>query len=294
MAEFLGFVIRSTFPPRLRDIVRQGCGAAPCGGLNRDPCSTLLTAAAMVAILRPWTAWVRDGEWSPRKARMPSEPQSPRLAVLIDADNASAKIVDGLFEEIAKIGEASVRRIYGDFSSTRSKAWADVLSKHAIIPQQQFAYTTGKNASDITLVIDAMDLLHSGRFDGFCLVSSDSDFTRLAARIREQGVDVFGFGEQKTPESFRQACRRFVYTENLLPGAAVDGQEAEPAAKPLQPPSDATPIIRKIIAQMESEDGWVSLGAVGTQLANLASDFDPRTFGFRKLSDLVRKTNAFE
>ena len=109
---------------------------------------------------------------------MPSEPRSPRLAVLIDADNTSAKIADGLFEEVAKIGEASVRRIYGDFSGTRSKAWADVLAKHAIIPQQQFAYTTGKNASDITLVIDAMDLLHSGRFDGFCLVSSDSDFTR--------------------------------------------------------------------------------------------------------------------
>jgi hypothetical protein len=149
---------------------------------------------------------------------MPSELRSPRLAVLIDADNASAKIADGLFEEVAKIGEASVRRIYGDFSNARSRAWADILSKHAIIPQQQFAYTTGKNASDITLVIDAMDLLHSGRFDGFCLVSSDSDFTRLAARIREQGVDVFGFGEQKTPESFRQACRRFVYTENLLGG----------------------------------------------------------------------------
>jgi len=149
-----------------------------------------------------------------------AEPRSPRLAVLIDADNASAKIVDGLFEEIAKIGEASVRRIYGDFASARSKAWIDVLARHAIIPQQQFAYTTGKNASDITLVIDAMDLLHSGRFDRFCLVSSDSDFTRLASRIREQGVDVFGFGEQKTPESFRQACRRFIYTENLLPTVA--------------------------------------------------------------------------
>lgn len=224
---------------------------------------------------------------------MPSEIRSPRLAVLIDADNASAKIADGLFEEIAKIGEASVRRIYGDFSSARSKAWADILSKHAIIPQQQFAYTTGKNASDITLIIDAMDLLHSGRFDGFCLVSSDSDFTRLAARIREQGVDVFGFGEQKTPESFRQACRRFVYTENLLPGAA-NSQDADSTSKPLLPPSAATPIIKKVITQMESEDGWVSLGEVGKRLANLASDFDPRTFGFRKLSDLVRKTNSFE
>ncbi|RUW18215.1 NYN domain-containing protein [Mesorhizobium sp. M4B.F.Ca.ET.215.01.1.1] len=225
---------------------------------------------------------------------MPTEARSPRLAVLIDADNASAKIVDGLFEEIAKIGEASVRRIYGDFSNGRSKGWNEVvLSKHAIIPQQQFAYTPGKNASDITLVIDAMDLLHSGRFDGFCLVSSDSDFTRLAARIREQGVDVFGFGEQKTPLSFRQACRRFVYTENLL-RIVENSQNAAPVTKPLQPPSAATPILKKVIAQMDSEDGWVLLGTFGKQLSNLFSDFDPRTYGFGKLSDLVRKTAAFE
>jgi hypothetical protein len=223
---------------------------------------------------------------------MASESRSPRLAVLIDADNASAKIADGLFEEIAKIGEASVRRIYGDFSSTRSKAWADILSKHAIIPQQQFAYTTGKNASDITLVIDAMDLLHSGRFDGFCLVSSDSDFTRLAARIREEGIDVFGFGEQKTPESFRQACRRFIYTENLL--AEVQVADSGKTAKPLQSLAHAKRILNKVISEMESEDGWVTLGHVGSQLANLASDFDPRTYGFRKLSDLVRKIDTLE
>ncbi len=223
---------------------------------------------------------------------MASESRSPRLAVLIDADNASAKIADGLFEEIAKIGEASVRRIYGDFSSTRSKAWADILSKHAIIPQQKFAYTTGKNASDITLVIDAMDLLHSGRFDGFCLVSSDSDFTRLAARIREEGVDVFGFGEQKTPESFRQACRRFIYTENLL--AEVQIADSGKTAKPLQSLAHAKRILNKVISEMESEDGWVTLGHVGSQLANLASDFDPRTYGFRKLSDLVRKIDTIE
>lgn len=227
---------------------------------------------------------------------MPSETRSPRLAVLIDADNASSKIADGLFEEIAKIGEASVRRIYGDFSSTRSKSWADQLAKHAIIPQQQFAYTTGKNASDITLVIDAMDLLHSGRLDGFCLVSSDSDFTRLASRIREQGIDVYGFGEQKTPESFRQACRRFIYTENLLPGAAgTNGNgDANHAAKSLEPLNAAMPIIAKAISHMESDDGWIPLGAVGTQIANLAPDFDPRTFGCRKLSDLVKKTGAFD
>jgi hypothetical protein len=218
--------------------------------------------------------------------------RSSRLAVLIDADNASARIADGLFEEIAKIGEASVRRIYGDFSSTRSKAWADVLAKYAIIPQQQFAYTTGKNASDITLVIDAMDLLHSGRFDGFCLVSSDSDFTRLAARIREQGVDVFGFGEQKTPESFRQACRRFIYTENLLPEAPSAG--ARTTGRTLEPLDHAGRLLTRIIADMDSDDGWVGLGLVGSQLANLAPDFDPRTYGVKKLSDLVRKLDALE
>ena len=166
-------------------------------------------------------------------------PRPARLAVLIDAENASARIADGLFGEIAKIGEASVRRIYGDFSGTRLKGWSDILSTHAILPHQNFAYTAGKNASDIALVIDAMDLLHSGRFDGFCLVSSDSDFTRLAARIREQGIDVYGFGEQKTPESFRQACRRFFFTENLLPEALPTEPGHAPANKPLQPPSAA-------------------------------------------------------
>ena len=224
---------------------------------------------------------------------MAREPRQPRLAVLIDADNASAKIVDGLFEEIAKLGEASVRRIYGDFSSPRSKAWADVFSRFAIIPQHQPAYTTGKNASDITLVIDAMDLLHSGRFDGFCLVSSDSDFTRLASRIREEGIDVYGFGEQKTPESFRQACRRFIYTENLLPvPPAAPGAESK--TKALEPLSHASGVLTRIIGEIESDGGWVSLGQVGTQLANLASDFDPRTYGFRKLSDLVRKLETLE
>jgi uncharacterized LabA/DUF88 family protein len=218
------------------------------------------------------------------------EPRPSRLAVLIDADNASAKIVDGLFEEIAKLGEASVRNIYGDFSSPRSKAWADVLSKYAIIPRQQFAYTSGKNASDITLVIEAMDLLHTGRFDGFCLVSSDSDFTRLAARIREEGVDVYGFGELKTPESFRQACRRFIYTENLLPQLDAAGK----ASKALEPIGNAERTLRKIIADMDSDGGWVALGQVGSQLANLASDFDPRTYGYKKLSDLVRHVDAFE
>ena len=218
---------------------------------------------------------------------MALEPRSPRLAVLIDADNTSAKIADRLFEEIAQLGEASVRRIYGDFTRGALRGWTDILAKHAIIAHQQFAYVTGKNASDIALVIDAMDLMHSGRFDGFCLVSSDSDFTRLAARIREQGLDVFGFGERKTPESFRQACRRFIYTENLL-----GERPAEPKAR--QTPADAVPLLKTAIAQMEADDGWVGLGALGQRLANLAPDFDPRSYGVAKLSDLVRKSGAFE
>jgi uncharacterized LabA/DUF88 family protein len=228
---------------------------------------------------------------------MVTEPRAPRLAVLVDADNASARIAPGLFEEIAKIGEASVRRIYGDFSGTRLRSWAEVLSTHAIMPHQNFAYTSGKNASDIALVIDAMDLLHSGRFDGFCLVSSDSDFTRLAARIREQGVDVYGFGEQKTPESFRQACRRFIYTENLLPEAPAPDEPERADARPssvIRPVSDAVPLIRTAISQLDDEEGWVSLGGVGQRLAILATDFDPRTFGEAKLSNLVVKTGAFE
>ena len=227
---------------------------------------------------------------------MKAEPQRlPRFAVLIDADNTSPQIAGGLFEEVAKFGEASVRRIYGDFSTPQLKSWSDILQKYAIDPYQQFAYTKGKNASDIALVIDAMDLLHSGRLDGFCLVSSDSDFTRLASRLREQGADVYGFGAQKTPESFRQACRRFIYTENLVPPAASSGSTGV-AAKPssLKPPSAAIPILQKAISQIETEDGWVLLGMVGTQMSNLFSDFDVRTYGASKLSDLVRKTDAFE
>jgi uncharacterized LabA/DUF88 family protein len=216
-----------------------------------------------------------------------------RFAVLIDADNTSPRIAAGLFEEIAKFGEASVRRIYGDFSSPRLKSWTDILQKHAIDPYQQFAYTSGKNASDIALVIDAMDLLHSGRFDGFCLVSSDSDFTRLASRLREEGADVYGFGTQKTPESFRQACRRFIYTENLSPEAEASLLD-EGRPKSRQPASAAIPLLAKVLSQVETEDGWVGLGVVGSHLANIASDFDPRTYGCRKLSDLVRQTGAFE
>lgn len=234
---------------------------------------------------------------------MTNEHERPRrLAILIDADNASPRIVTGLFEEVAAIGEASVRRIYGDFSGTRLRGWSEVLSTHAIVPQQNFANIAGKNASDIALVIDAMDLLHTGRFDAFCLVSSDSDFTKLAARIREQGVDVYGFGERKTPESFRQACKRFIYTENLV---SPDGAGVLPiigaaevrtmdAAALKQPPSAAVARIRTALSQLDNPNGWYALGAVGARLAVLMPDFDPRTYGCSKLLTLIEKSEMFE
>lgn len=226
--------------------------------------------------------------------------RSPRLAILIDAENTSPRIVTGLFEELAVAGEASVRRIYGDFSGTRLKGWAEALSTHAIVPHQNFANTAGKNASDIALVIDAMDLLHTGRFDAFCIVSSDSDFTRLAARIREQGVDVFGFGQLHTAESFRKACKRFVFTENLSKrgeGLQPDGSAGEDASDELpdkQPPLNALPHISSALSQLEDFDGWYPLGAVGNRLAALMPDFDPRTYGCAKLVTLVARTEAFE
>jgi len=217
----------------------------------------------------------------------------PRLAVLIDADNTSPKVADGLFDEVAKIGEASLRRIYGDFSKGQQAGWERVLPRHAIQPTQQFAYTVGKNSTDITLVIDAMDLLHSGRFDGFCLVSSDSDFTKLAARIREQGVDVYGIGQQKTPEAFRQACTRFIFTENFVPEER--GQPAAARSSPLRPLGEATALIGKALEQMDDDaEGWYRLGAVGQRLQNLSPEFDTRTFGHPKLSDLVLAIDKYE
>jgi hypothetical protein len=224
---------------------------------------------------------------------MKIEQRLPRFAVLIDGDNTSPQIAQGLFEEVATFGEASVRRIYGDFSGPHLKSWISILRKHAIDPYQQFAYTPGKNASDIALVIDAMDLLHSGRFDGFCLVSSDSDFTRLASRLREQGADVYGFGAQKTPESFRQACRRFIYTENLVARTPVEETQISSQPRPLEPPAAAVSILQKAIAPTD-EDGWIMLGILGRRIANLFPDFDTRTYGCSKLSDLVRKTDAFD
>jgi hypothetical protein len=225
----------------------------------------------------------------------------PRLAVLIDAENASARIAEALFTEIATLGEASARRIYGDFASPQLAGWTRVLARFAIQPQQNFANTKGKNSGDIALVIDGMDLLHSGRFDGFCLVSSDADFTRLASRIREEGVDVYGFGEQKTPESFRQACTRFIYTENLSAAGTDDGAGSAPAGKVAaapagrRKPSEAARLIASVIADMDEDgDGWVAVGGIGNRLRNAYPDFDQRSYGHAKLSDLIRATGRFE
>ena len=227
-----------------------------------------------------------------------ADEKAPRLAVLIDAENASARIAEALFSEIATLGEASARRIYGDFASPQIAGWTRVLARFAIQPQQNFANTKGKNSGDIALVIDAMDLLHSGRFDGFCLVSSDADFTRLAARIREEGVDVYGFGEQKTPESFRQACTRFIYTENLIAPVPVDAGAKSPIADApatKRKPSEAARLIAAVIADMDEDgDGWVAVGGIGNRLRNAHPDFDQRTYGYAKLSDLIRATGRFE
>lgn len=220
-----------------------------------------------------------------------------RLAVLIDAENVSPRIAQRLFEEIAKIGEASVRRIYGDFSAEKLKGWGQILSDHAIMPQQNFPLSVGKNGADIALVIDAMDLLHSGRVTGFCLVSSDSDFTRLATRIREQGLDVFGFGEEKTPKSFRKACKKFLLLKNLnLPQApAVAVVKAVPSpSSPSSTPSQAAALILRTIAQAETNDGWVHLGWLGSRLRALAPEFDSRTYGCAKLITLIEKAGCFE
>jgi len=238
-------------------------------------------------------------------AKIEAEESVQRLAVLIDADNAQATIIEGLLAEIARFGEATVKRIYGDFTSPTSAQWKKVLNKFAIKPVQQFAYTTGKNATDSTLIIDAMDLLYTRRFQGFCLVSSDSDFTGLAIRIREEGFAVYGFGEQKTPEAFRNACNKFVFTEvlrNVAEPVDSNGTESSRSnsttqvtgmAAPSRPESvvgDTFPsaFFRDALERASDESGWVSLAEFGDHVNKLRPDFDARNYGYKKLSDLVK------
>lgn len=234
-------------------------------------------------------------------AKIESEEPALRLAVLIDADNAQAAVIEGLLAEVARFGVASVKRIYGDFTSPASASWKKVLQRYAIKPVQQFAYTSGKNATDSALIIDAMDLLYSQRFDGFCLVTSDSDFTGLAVRLREAGLTVLGFGEEKTPEAFRSACDRFFLTE-LLRAPAGQSILLESTTEKAQEPMPAAPaqkefpkkFILEALAQSCDETGWAHLGTFGHYLTKLQPDFDSRMFGHRKMSDLVKaRTDLF-
>jgi len=233
--------------------------------------------------------------------------------VLIDADNAQAAVIEGLLAEVARFGEATVKRIYGDFTSQASSQWKKVLNKHAIKPVQQFAYTTGKNATDSTLIIDAMDLLYTRRFDGFCLVSSDSDFTGLALRIREEGLTVLGFGEQKTPDAFRNACHKFIFTEVLrsLPSESTATKVSKNGAIQKSNSTTSSPkasagkekptkefpreFILQALEQASDDAGWANLGTFGSYLTKLQPDFDARLYGFKKLSELVKaKTDIFQ
>jgi uncharacterized LabA/DUF88 family protein len=225
-----------------------------------------------------------------------------RLAVLIDADNAQPSITDALLAEVTKYGTAHVKRAYGDWTGTSLRGWKDQLLAQSIQPVQQFAYTTGKNATDSAMVIDAMDLLYSGRFDGFCIVSSDSDFTRLAARLRESGLTVYGFGERKTPKPFVAACDKFIYIENLRAeaAAAADSDDTASGAAPrtssaqLRRDAALVNLLRGAVEAASDDDGWAPLGYVGTLITKQQPDFDSRSYGYTKLSDLMTATTLFE
>lgn len=239
------------------------------------------------------------------------DPRAPRLAVLIDADNIPARHIEAILDEIAGLGDPSVRRVYGDWSSQALGQWKEKARSLGLVMHQQSANTRGKNASDIGLVIDAMDILHAGKVDGFALVSSDSDFTRLASRIREDGLQVIGVGEEKTPESLRKVCNRFIFIENITVGAEVPRppepkpdasvmsrpvKEAKPVevTPPKHPASKAIPLIRAAMKKIGIEEDIYSLGQLGQVLTQLYPDFDSRSYGSAKLSDLLKRTGRFE
>jgi hypothetical protein len=226
---------------------------------------------------------------------MDSDKETDKLAVLIDADNAQPATIDGLLAEVAKFGTSNVKRIYGNWTDDRLKGWKTTLLEHSIQPMQQFAYTTGKNATDSAMIIDAMDLLYTEKFDGFCIVSSDSDFTRLASRLRESGLVVYGFGEKKTPKPFVAACDKFIYTEVLR---AKEGEETPAKTKPTddlkRDKGHLANLFRNAIDAYSDDDGWAQLGPVGSNIAKQAPEFDPRNYGFRKLKDLVKAMGLYE
>ena len=222
-----------------------------------------------------------------------SDDKIEKLAVLIDADNAQPSIIEGLLSEIAKYGTASVKRIYGDWTLPNLKSWKEILLQYSIQPVQQFGYTTGKNATDSAMIIDAMDLLYTRNFTGFCIVSSDSDFTKLASRIRESGLFVYGFGEQKTPSAFVSACDKFIYTEVLR--AKTDEKQAiakMPSTK-LKQNTKLVNLLRNAVEASSDESGWAQLGPVGSNIAKQSPDFDPRNYGYGKLGELIKATKLF-
>ncbi len=221
-----------------------------------------------------------------------NESNQRKLAVLIDADNTPARIVNGLLAEIAKYGIASVKRIYGDWTNPHLKGWKDALLEYSIIPIQQFGYTVGKNATDTAMIIDAMDLLYTERFDGFCIVSSDSDFTSLAARIREAGLMVYGFGEVKTPRPFVVACDKFIYTEILREDETNETQERKTTAI-LKQDTKLVTLLRFAVEDSADDTGWAYLGNVGQNIAKRDPAFDSRNYGHKKLGELIDATDLF-
>ena len=217
-----------------------------------------------------------------------------RLAVLIDADNTKSAIVNGLLDEIADYGIASVKRIYGDWTKPNLKGWKDTLLDHSIQPIQQFAYTTGKNATDSAMIIDAMDLLYTNTFNGFCIVSSDSDFTKLASRIREAGLTVYGFGERKTPSAFVSACDKFVYLD-LISAKTDESQTIDSKnTNELKQDTRLINLLRNSVEASSDDTGWANLGLVGSNIAKHSPDFDSRTYGYGKLGDLMAATKLFD
>jgi len=217
-----------------------------------------------------------------------------KLAVIIDADNSQPSIIEGLMEEIAKYGVASVKRIYGDWTDTRLKGWKTHLLSHGIQPMQQFGYTVGKNSTDSAMIIDAMDLLYTDKLDGFCIVSSDSDFTRLALRIRESGLSVYGFGEKKTPKSFLAACDKFIYTENLRKVKNTKVASKKPIKNDVLKDEALQEILKNVVEDTADHSGWSYLTHISQTIANRHPDFDPRNYGYPKIMDLITAVNMFE
>jgi hypothetical protein len=216
------------------------------------------------------------------------------LAVLIDADNVPAKYADAILREVTSYGEPGLRRVYGDWSSQQLSGWTRTAQSLGLVQHQQTANTKGKNASDIGLVIDAMDILHAGHFDGFVLVSSDSDFTRLASRIREQGLTVIGIGEAKAPDALKNACNRFVAIENIYEDVDDTPRSAPTPKLDTQHIADARRLIFDAMEKIDSEDEWYPLGRIGQQIQADKPDFDTRSYGKKKLSDLIKELKVFE